>query len=358
MNNRTIMPFGPQHPLLMEPFFLELSMDGEVIRDAIPASGYVRRGMSELTEKNRWPEMVYVVERICGACSFMHAWGYCLAVEGAMKLNVPLRGAYLRLIWSELSRLQSHLRWLALTAAALGFESLYMHTLRLREDVVNILEETAGARVILSVCKVGGVRRDIDKEKLSRMAARLRDLTEALKPITEIFLTDRSIVRRMAGIGALSAPEVTELHATGPVARASGVPTEARVSSSPLYAELGYEPCLEKGGDVYARMKVRIRELYQSMELILQAVRHIPAGEIATAPPEELSGEFTSCVDLAAGESFYYIKGGGEYLERIYVRTAANINIPSLVKILQGTELSDLPLVLLSVDTCVGCMER
>ena len=109
MGKRTIIPFGPQHPVLPEPVHLDLVIEDETVVEAIPSIGFIHRGLEKLVEKKEYPEMVYVIERICGICSFGHGWGYCAAVEGAMNVEIPERAMYLRTILHELGRMHSHL---------------------------------------------------------------------------------------------------------------------------------------------------------------------------------------------------------------------------------------------------------
>ena len=156
MAKRTVIPFGPQHPVLPEPIHLDLVLEDEKVIEAIPSIGYVHRGLEMLVEKKDFQEYVYVAERICGICSFMHGMGYCMAVERAMEIIPPDRAEFLRVVWAELSRVHSHLLWLGLLADAVGFESLFMHCWRLREYVLDIFDMTTGGRVIFSVCKIGG----------------------------------------------------------------------------------------------------------------------------------------------------------------------------------------------------------
>ncbi len=158
---RTIIPFGPQHPVLPEPIHLDLVVEDEKVIEARPSIGFIHRGLEKLVEKKDYVEFVYIAERICGICSFIHGQTYCQAVEAIMNVSVPPRALYLRTIWGELSRLHSHLLWLGLMADAVGFESLFMHSWRVRERVLNIIEATTGGRVIFGSCKIGGVRRDI-----------------------------------------------------------------------------------------------------------------------------------------------------------------------------------------------------
>jgi ech hydrogenase subunit E len=136
MSRRSVIPFGPQHPVLPEPIHLDLVIEDERVVEAIPSIGYIHRGLEKLAETRDFNEYVYVAERICGICSFMHGMGYCMAVEDIMKVEVPQRALYLRVIWAELSRIHSHLLWMGLLADSFGFENLFMQCWRLRERIL------------------------------------------------------------------------------------------------------------------------------------------------------------------------------------------------------------------------------
>jgi ech hydrogenase subunit E len=359
MGKKTIIPFGPQHPVLPEPIHLDLVIEDETVVDAIPSIGYIHRGLEKLAEKKDYNEMVYVIERTCGICSFGHGWGYSAAVEGLMNVEIPERAEYLRTIWHELSRIHSHLLWLGLYADAFGFESLFMHCWKQRESVLNMFEKTTGGRVIFSVCKVGGVRRDIDNDTLSEMAAALLDMKAGIKELTDVFIFDRSVKNRTLGVGVLTTEEATALCAVGPMARASGIRQDMRLKGSGVYGELGFEPVIETGCDCYARALVRIRELFQSIDLIGSAVSKIPGGDIDTPVKGNPEGEFIARIEQPRGEAFYYVKASGaKFLDRMRLRTPTNQNIPALVKMLRGCDFADVPVLVLTIDPCISCTER
>ncbi|MDR3363592.1 MAG: nickel-dependent hydrogenase large subunit [Clostridiales Family XIII bacterium] len=360
MAKRTIIPFGPQHPVLPEPIHLDLVLEDEKVVEAIPSIGFIHRGLEKLVEKNEWPEMVYVIERVCGICSFGHGWGYCKSIEGNLGVEVPPRAEYLRTIWHELGRIHSHLLWLGLLADGFGFESLFMHTWRLRETILDIFEETTGGRVIFSVCKVGGLRKDVSNEKLAEIAGTLDGLEKELRELTQVFLDDVSVANRLVGVGTLTQDEAIALGAVGPTARGSGVNNDVRLDGHGAYGQLDFEPCLEEAGDCYARCKVRIRELFQSIGLIKQAAAQIPDGDIAIEiKGKHPAGEYVGRMEQPRGEAYYYSKGSGQkFLERIRVRTPTNANIPALVKTLQGCDFADVPMLVLTIDPCISCTER
>jgi ech hydrogenase subunit E len=344
---------------LPEPIHLDLVIEDEKVVEAIPSIGFIHRGLEKLVEKNEWPEMVYVIERVCGICSFGHGWGYCKSVEGNLGVQVPSRAEYLRTIWHELGRIHSHLLWLGLLADGFGFESLFMHSWRLRETVLDIFEETTGGRVIFSVCKVGGLRKDVSDEKLAEIVTTLRGMIPELKELTNVFIEDASVKNRLVGVGTLTTEEIVDLCAVGPVARGSGVRMDVRLDGHGAYPDLDFEPCVEEAGDCHARCKVRVRELFQSIDLITQCVEKMPGGDIEIKIKGHPKGEFVGRMEQPRGEAYYYSKGNGsKFLERIRVRTPTNANIPALVKTLQGCDLADVPMLVLTIDPCISCTER
>jgi Ni,Fe-hydrogenase III large subunit len=359
MSRKIVIPFGPQHPVLPEPIHLDLVLEDETVVEAIPSIGYVHRGLETLVTKREYPEYVYIAERTCGICSFIHGMTYCQGVEQIMGLDLPERAHYLRTIWSEYSRLHSHLLWLGLFADGMGFENLFMNCWRQREMVLDVLEETTGGRVIQGSCKVGGVRKDIPAETLLRMVSGLDPLERNLKDLADIFLHDDSIVHRTKGVGVLPMNEAYSLGAVGPTARGSGVAIDMRMTGYAAYGRLDFKPVVETGGDCYARCAVRVKELFTSIDLIRNAIKTIPDGEIEIKVKGNPEGEYFSRSEQPRGELVHYVRGNGtKHIARSRIRTPTLTNIPSLVKMMQGCELADVPVIVLSIDPCIGCMER
>jgi ech hydrogenase subunit E len=319
---RTIIPFGPQHPVLPEPLHLDLVMEDEKVVDAIPTIGYIHRGLEMLVEKREFTEMVYIAERICGICSFKHGLGYCQAVEEIMNLEVPTRAKYLRVFWSELSRIHSHLLWLGLAADAFGFENLDADTLAKVLDVLNRIESD-----VRSICNV--------------------------------FINDSSVKHRFCGVGVLSKEDAFNMGAVGPMARASGIETDVRKTGYSVYGDFSFNVPTETTGDCYARCLVRIHEIYESFSLVRQAAEKMPAGEIAVKVVGAPNGESFQRLEQPRGEVIYYVKGNGtKFLSRFRVRTPTFANIPPMVHVLKGCDLADVPNIVLTIDPCISCTER
>lgn len=407
---RTILPFGPQHPVLPEPLHLKLTIENETVVEALPTLGYVHRGLEKLCEIRDFNQMIQIVERVCGICSCLHALCYCEGVEQIMGVEVPRRAKYLRTIWGELHRMHSHLLWLGLFADAFGFESLFMQFWRIRERIMDIMEATCGNRVVVSVNVIGGVRRDLSPEQCQWIEEQLAISEKELKQLSDTILSDYTVKKRTVGVGVLTKEQAYQLGAAGPTLRGSGWAQDVRQTGYAAFGELGFEPIVEYGCDSYARSAVRFRETLQSIDLVRLAIARMPAGETAadvagameddtpkpvsagerrdimqaynrdkrhrfvTAPPPNLDlpvghvaakvkgkpdGEAVTRVEQPRGELLYYIKGNGsKNMERVRIRTPTFANIPPLLAMLPGCELADVPVIVLSIDPCISCTER
>ncbi len=356
---RTIIPFGPQHPVLPEPLHLKLVLEDEKVVEAIPALGYVHRGLEGLAAKRDFHQMVYVVERVCGICSCIHAMCYCQAIEGLMGLEVPRRAKYLRVIWSELHRMHSHLLWLGLFADGFGFESLFMNFWKVRERIMNLNEATAGNRVIISINTVGGTKTDLTPEMCKSILDELDIVEQELRPLYKVMLNDYSVQARTVGKGVLSKEQALQLGAVGPVLRASGWAEDSRMLGYEAFGELQFAPVVGTDGDCYTRSNVRFLEVFQSIDLIRQAIRALPAGEIAVPVKGNPDGEICTRVEQPRGELFYYVLcDGNKNPARVRIRTPTFANIPPLLAMLPGVELADVPIIALTIDPCISCTER
>lgn len=360
MSPRSIVPFGPQHPVLPEPIQLKITSEDERVVDVVPALGYGHRGIEKACELNEYNKNMYLLERVCGICSCMHGIAYCEAVEHLWPVEIPPRARYLRTIWSEMSRIHSHLLWLGLLADSFGLESMFMQFWRIRERVLDVLEMTAGHRVIHSVAVIGGVRRDIDKDQNKKCVEILRQAQKETKALGKVLMNDYTVKARTVGKGILPKEQAIALGCAGPVLRGSGVAEDCRMQGDLAYGELGFEPVVESGGDSFARAVVRLRETLQSFDLVFEALSKLPEGEISIKvkgnPPP---GESVYRIEQPRGELFHYVKGNGtRNLERVKLRTPTFSNVLSLLVMLPGCELADVPVIILSIDPCISCTER
>lgn len=359
MAKQSIIPFGPQHPVLPEPIHLDLVLEDEVVVEAVPNIGFVHRGLEKLVETKDFKQYVYVAERVCGICSFGHGLGYCQALEEIMDIHIPRRADYLRTIWMEMSRIHSHLLWLGLLADALGFESLFMQSWRLREKVLDLFDLTTGGRIIFSVNQVGGVSKDMSDEMLQAIHATIQEMDQELRPIAKTFLEDMSVNSRLRGLGCISKEQAYLAGAVGPMLRASGYDYDARESGYAAYNDLNFGAITAVEGDSYARVKVRIAEIFQSFDLIEQLLSQIPKGDISVPVKGMPKGESFIRIEQPRGEAIYYVKANGtKYLDRFRLRTPTTSNIPAMLDLLKGCQLGDVALLILTIDPCISCTER
>ena len=328
MGNISVVPFGPQHPVLPEPIHLDLVIEDEKVIEAVPSIGFVHRGLESLIAKKDYNEMVYVAERTCGICSFGHGMGYVEAVEKIMNIEIPDRARYLRTIWMELSRMHSHLLWLGLLADAFGYESLFYHCWRIREQVLDMIEESTGGRVIFSVNKVGGVMKDMDAAMLTRFSEKLGEVEDQVIAVRKNFLYDKTVQLRLRGVGVLTKQQAHDLGCAGPFGRASGIATDMRTRGYGAYGDLEFEPITSNEGDSFARCQCRIDEILQSIDLIRQAMGMIPDGDLFVP------------------------------VNRLRIRTPTFANLPGLCETLKGADYADVPILILTIDPCISCTER
>ncbi len=282
------------------------------------------------------------------------------AMERLWPVELAPRTKYLRTIWAEMARAHSHLLWLGLLADAFGFESMFLQFWRIRERVLDLIEMTCGHRVIPSVNVVGGVRRDISPEQKKVIMDALPVIRKESEDLIKVVTNDYTVKARTVGVGVVTKEQAIALGCVGPVLRASGVREDARLTKYHAYGDLNFEPIVEHSGDCYARALVRARELLQSVDLQMEALNKLPEGEIAVKtkgnPP---ANEAIMRTEAPRGELFYYAKGNGtRNLERMKIRTPTFANLPSLLVMLPGCQLADVPVIVLSIDPCICCMER
>jgi ech hydrogenase subunit E len=358
---RFTVPIGPQHPALKEPAHFEFTVDGEIVTGARARLGYAHRGIEKATEARNWVQNLYLLERVCGICSHIHALAYCLGVERLAGVTVSPRAQAIRVLVAELERIHSHLLWLGVAAHEAGFDTLFMYTWRDRETVMQILEELTGNRVNYSANVLGGVKVDIDDGQAGELRRGLSFLEERIQHYLDVVADDEMFVRRTRGIGVTTLEQARRLGVVGPTARASGVKLDIRVEAPyAAYADYPVNLVLDTAGDLAARVLVRVRELQESCRVIGQILDDLPPGDLTVRIPRRIpAGETVSRVEAPRGELFYFIKSNGsDRPERIKVRTPTMCNLASVVVLAVGCQLADVPMILAGVDPCFSCNDR
>jgi len=368
------VPIGPIHPSLEEPMTFNFEISGEKIKSIDLAPGDNHRGIEFMGRNRNIIQIIYLAERICGICSASHPFAFCRAVENAAGISVPPRAEYIRVIIAELERIHSHILWAGVAAHELGFDSVLYLSWKVREEVMDILEILTGNRVNYGIFMIGGVRRDVSKEHIPRIEKTIEYYKEAYQKLEDVFLQDPSIAIRTKNVGVLTYEEALNLATVGPTARASGVKKDVRQDQPySAYADMDIKaitPDMFSGkvnGDVYDRIIVRVLEVKQSVEIIEYCLNHLPDGEILSEKKiakllgtlKKAEGESVGRHEAPRGEVIHYVKlGEGESPEVWKARAPTYNNLMSWVPMLQNQEVADIPIVIASIDPCIGCMDR
>jgi membrane-bound hydrogenase subunit alpha len=354
------IPIGPQHPALKEPANFRVELDGEEIVGAYVKPNYNHRGMERLAEEKTYSQVLVLYERICGICSNVHPMCFAQATEDAMGIEVPERALYIRTIMEELERVHSHLLWAGVGAHELGFDTGLMYIWRDREAVMDILEMISGNRVNYKMITIGGVNRDIDERKVPMLLEALDAYIPQLDLYANAFTKDPTLRARLEGSGILTPKEAKELCVAGPTARASGFDVDVRRDDPhAAYDEFDFEVPVLDDGDNMARVVVRVLELYQSIEILKQALKNLPEGPIQADIEEIPEGEGVGRAEAPRGEDIHYVRSDGSwYPERTKVRAPSYINIPALIPMLIGGTVAEIPITVASIDPCWSCTAR
>ncbi len=371
------VPIGPIHPALKEPIRLTFRVRGERIVGVHIRTGFAHRGIEfmGMRQGRNLIQVLYLSERICGICSVSHPIAFTQAVERAAGIEVPPRAQYIRVIISELERIHSHLLWAGVAAHELGFDTLLHLTWRVREKVLDILEELSGNRINYAIPIFGGVRRDIAPEQYPRLWEAIRYYRGLLEELLDAFLRDPTVEARTRGVGILEPKEAEELCAVGPTARASGLRKDVR-QDRPYLAYPDFEvkaitPAdygLTPVGDVYDKTVVRLLEVGQSLDIIEKALANMPEGEITSFPKlpallaylKKAEGEGLGWHEAPRGEVIHYVRlvSGDESLLVWKVKAPTYSNLMSWYPMFEDQEIADIPIIAASIDPCICCMDR
>jgi len=356
-----IVPIGPQHPALKEPGHFEFTVEGEIVTNATARLGFVHRGMEKGAEERTWIQDLYLMERVCGICSHVHALAFSLGAEKLAGVQAPPRAQAIREMVAELERIHSHLLWLGVAAHEGGFDTLFMYSWRDRETVMDLLETISGNRVNYSVNVLGGVKIDISDQQADEIRKGMDFLEERTKHYLKVVTEDETFLGRTRNIGVMDSELAVKLGAIGPTARASGLKRDVRYDAPYAgYGDFPVKVITNKKGDLEARFVVRIEELFESYRLVREILDKMPAGDLTVKVPRRIpEGEVISRVEAPRGELLYFMKSNGsDKPERIKVRTPSLCNWASVLVTAIGHNLADMPMILAGIDPCFSCNDR
>jgi ech hydrogenase subunit E len=355
------IPLGPEHVVLEEPVYFKLQVEGEKVVGLDINSGHVHRGIEFLAMQRNFYQNLTLTERVCSLCSNNHPFTYCMAIEKIAHIELPERAEYLRIIADEIKRISSHMFNVGIIAHIIGFDSLFMHAMELREVMQDLKEIVFGNRMNLSANCIGGVRYDISKEKSELILKSLDKLKKPLEEVTKIYKSNSSIRRRTVGVGVLPHDKAIEYGVVGPVARGSGVALDVRVNDPyAAYDKFKVNMVTAQGGDVFSRLLIRLGEIPESISIVEHCLKNIPEGPVCLDyMPSIPAGEAIAKSEAPRGELIYYARSNGtEIPERIKWRVPTYPNWEALRVMMPGNKVADIPVIFGSIDPCISCTER
>ncbi len=357
---QTSFNIGPQHPALKEPETFRVIVEGERVVKAEAILGHTHRGIEKMAESRDYNKTLYLAERICGICSFAHNANFARAVEFVADVKVPKRAEFLRVLVAELERLHSHLLWLGVLAHEIGFDTFYILVWNDRETIMDLLETLTGNRVNYGMNRIGGVRFDLNDEIKKIMRDKIEEFKPRLEKIRDVVLNSKTIIARTNGVGRISKDLARKTCVTGPTARSSGIDWDLRRDEPYfIYEQLDFNVPISDRGDVYSKIILRVKELFESIKIIEQVLDLIPSGKIFQDVRGRFEGKAVSRIEAPRGENFHYVefrKSKNPY--RLKVRAPTYANVVSSVEALVGHHIADIPVIVAANDPCFSCTDR
>ena len=362
-NETFTLNLGPQHPATHGVLRVKLTMDGEYITRAEPVPGYIHRMHEKMGENRTWAQYLPNTSRVDYLSAMTYTHAYVGAVERALKLEVPLRAEFIRVITSELNRISSHLvGWGAFVMDLGGFTPI-LYAFDDREKILDLLEAVTGSRLTYCYYRFGGVASDVDTAFLEGCKAFVKHMRPRLDFYRDL-VTDNVILRkRLEGIGPVSAEMCRRYGACGPVLRGSGVAYDVRRAEPySIYDQFDFEIPNYPQGDSMARYNVRMDEIEQSLRIIEQAVAKIPEGPIMGKVPRVLklpAGDTCYATEAARGRLLVRITSDGKDTPyRVRLRTPCFCNLSLFEEASQGMLLADALAFMGSLDLVIPDIDR
>ena len=364
--DQLVVNLGPQHPSTHGVFRMVATLDGETIVDLQPVVGYLHRNHEKIGERNTFLMNMPYTDRLDYICSMSNNLGYALAVEKLMGIKPPERAEYIRVMMAELTRIVNHIWAIGFLLNDLGaFFTPALYMITERELILDVFEAVSGSRMMCNYMRFGGVARDLPAGTLETIRKLVFDRLPRRIDELETYLTDNEIVRsRCIGVGVLPRDKAIAYAAAGPVLRASGVAYDVRRADPySIYDRLDFEVAVRDNGDVYDRYLIRVDEIRQSLRILEQVVRDIPAGEIQTGKPQYQvrvpAGEAYGRVENPKGElGFYVISNGKPNPWRYHIRAPSFVNLTALNEMCRGQKIADVVAILGSIDIVLGETDR
>ena len=363
-----VLNMGPQHPSTHGVLRLELVLDGELIENVIPHIGYLHRCFEKHCEAMTYPQVIPYTDRMDYLASMYNEFGYVVAMERLMNIEVPERVQYIRVIMGEFQRIASHLVALGTYGADIGAFTPFLFCFRDREKILNLFEITCGARLLYNYMWIGGVSHDLHADFIRLANEFIKEFRPNLKELNDLLTFNQIFIDRTANVGILPAETAINYGITGPNLRASGVKWDLRRDDPySIYDKFDFEIPIGKGekgttGDCWDRYYMRVREMEESLKIIEQALDQIPEGDVSSAIPKRVKppvGQIYARVENPRGELGYFIISDGSLNPyRIKVRAPSFVNLEVLGELCKGHLVADVVAILGSIDIVLGEIDR
>jgi len=364
--DRIVINMGPHHPSTHGVFRAVMTLDGETIVGLKPVLGYLHRNHDKIGERNTYLLNMPFTDRLDYFNSMTNNFGYAITVEKLMKIPVAERAEYIRVIVSELTRVQNHLIFIGTLLNDLG--AMYtpsLYAFEERELILDIFEAISGARMMCNYFRFGGVVRDIPDDVMQKIRGLVFERLPAKTDEMERFLSENEIlVSRMKGVKMIDAEDAIRYSITGPVLRAAGVPYDIRRADPyGIYDRFDFDVAVRHNGDLMDNYLIRIDEIRQSLRILEQAIKQIPQGPINSQKPvyqvRVPAGEAYGRIESPKGElAFYVVSNGKPNPWRYHVRPASFVNLTALEKISVGNKIADFVAILAMFDIVMGECDR
>jgi len=364
-----VINMGPQHPSTHGVLRLELIVDGEIVVDVIPHIGYLHRCFEKHCEHmTNYQQVIPYADRMDYLGSMNNDFGYAVACEKLLKIKVPERVEYIRVIMAELQRIASHLIAIGTYGMDIGAFTPFLYCFRDRERILDIFEQTCGARLLYNYIWIGGLSHDVPSDFQQKVKDFCKYFRPNINELNNLLSFNKIFVKRTADVGVLPADVAINYGASGPVLRGSGVKWDLRKNDPySIYDRFEWEIPIGRGkmgtvGDCWDRYMVRVHEMEQSLNIIEQAVDKLPAGDVQSAIPKRIRPDTADLyvrTETPKGELGYYIMSDGTTSPfRVKVKSPCFVNLSVLPAVCRGSMIADVVAVLGSIDIVLGEIDR
>jgi len=358
-----LVNMGPQHPSTHGVLRMLVRLEGEKVLNIQPHVGYIHSGIEKMCEALTYPQIIHLTDRMDYLSAHMNNEAVALCVENALQVEVPDRVKYIRTIMDELSRLASHQLWWCVLGMDMGALTTFFYGLRDREMILDIFEETCGARLTVNYNTPGGLMFDIHPNFQKRVKDFIKYFRTKLPEYDQLLSGNVIFRERTGGIGHLSLSDAIDYGVTGPSGRASGFSCDVRKHQPySAYPLVKFNEIIDLRCDTLARYEVRIKEMYESLSILEQLIDNIPEGEYAVKMRGVLKlpeGEFYQRVETARGEfGVFIISDGKKNPYRLKFRSPGFSNLFALNSMVKGHKIADLVAIMSTLDLVIPDIDR